>query len=62
MPSPPGLGQLTVMSKEDVMYLSWPFFAVGTLVVLAPVIWLGWWLVAGAGEKVSGHKSPPHGR
>lgn len=44
------------------MYLSWPFYVVVTLVVLAPVMWLGWWLVASAGEKVSGHKSPPHGR
>jgi len=44
------------------MYLSWPFIAVSTLVVIAPVIWLGWWLIAGAGEKVAGHKPTPRRR
>ena len=38
------------------MYLSVTFVWVAILVLLAPVIWLAWWLVPGAGEKVSGHK------
>jgi len=45
------------------MYLSWPFFAVATVVALAPVIWLAWWLIATAGEKAGGgRKYTPHER
>lgn len=36
------------------MYLSVTFVWVAILVLLAPVIWLAWWLVAGVGEKVAG--------
>jgi hypothetical protein len=36
------------------MYLSLGFLLALTLVLLSPVIWVGWWLLADLGEKVSG--------
>lgn len=44
------------------MYLATGAAVVTILVLLAPVVWVGWWLVAGAGEKVSGRKYTPHER
>ena len=55
-------GTHRLFPKEDAMYLSVPLVLLAILVVLAPAIWLGWWLVASAGEKVSGHRPTPHGR
>lgn len=38
------------------------FVWIAILVLLTPLIWLAWWLLASAGEKVSGRKYTPHER
>ncbi len=43
------------------MYLSVGFLLAIVLLLLSPVIWVAWWLVADLGEKVSGGQpATPH--
>jgi 4-hydroxybenzoate polyprenyltransferase len=49
-----------LMTKEDAMYLSVGVVLAIMLVMLSPVTWVVWWLLADLGEQASGSYPTMH--
>jgi hypothetical protein len=55
----PGITR-TLVPKEVAMYLTVGVFLMIALVLLSPVIWLGWWMLAELGSRANGSYADKH--